>query len=118
MPFDMIATYDRMRLLHSNPITVVLSRPPSYGGGGAVSVTVSYVQEQAATEETVESPMGGALVSQRRAFRLWLVETGALGAPHEGYLVTKQDGTVWHVDSVDVLCKGRSFRLHTTKRPS
>lgn len=114
----MTPLYDGLRLRFSNPIAVVLTRPASYAGGAEASVDVNHVQEQAAAEEAVEHPMtGGSLEGTRRAFRMWLIECLAL-PPHRGYFIRKPDNTLWHVDSVDVLAKGRSFRCHCTKRPS
>jgi hypothetical protein len=114
---DMTSLYDGIRLRFSNPITVTLTRPGSYGGGAEASVTVRYVQEQPIDESAVESPLGGSLGGEKTAFRMWLVELGGL-EPHRGCLVTKADGTVWHVDRVEVLCRGRAFRLHVTRRPA
>jgi len=104
-----------MRLTFANPITVTLSRPASPVGGPAASVTVANVQEQMATQQDVDSPMGGAIDGTRRTFRLWLVECSGL-LPHDDYEITKTDGTVWIVKQTDVLCKGREFRLHCLAR--
>lgn len=117
MPISMTSVYDAMRLRFSGPITVTLTRPASPAGGAAASTTAAYVQEQAASERSVADPMGtGMLGGTRRAFRMWLVECLNM-PPHQGYLITKADGSVWHVDEVEPLCKGRCFRCHCTKRP-
>jgi hypothetical protein len=111
------ALCDGMRLTFADPLTVTLTRPQSYSGGAPVSVTVNNVQDQFSAEQRVDEPEGGSFGTQRAAFRMWLVECGGL-APHQGCLITDPDGAVWHVDGVDVVCKGREYRCHCTMRPS
>lgn len=113
---DMTAVYDAARKRFSNPVTVTLTRPASFLGGGETAVTVRYVQRQPADESEVESPSGGSLEGERRAWRLWLVECLSL-PPHKGYLIT-DEGATWELYKVDKLSKGRQFRCHGTKRPS
>jgi hypothetical protein len=114
---DMTAIYDAARTRFSNPVAVTLTRPASFVGGAETSVALPHVQEQPAAEQEVESPMGGSLEGTRRAFRMWAIECGAL-VPHRGYLIRKADNTLWEITSVDVLCKGRQYRCHATRRPS
>lgn len=109
--------FDEGRLYLPDAVAVTLTRPVSFAGGAETSVALPHVQEQPAAEQEVESPMGGSLSGERRAFRLWAVECGPL-VPHRGYLIRKADNTLWEITSVDVLCKGRQFRAHCTKRPT
>jgi hypothetical protein len=110
--------FDESRLYLPDPLTVTLTRPASYSGGGQVNLTVLYVQEQPLEEQSVASPMGaGSLEGTKTRFRMWLVECLSL-PPHRGYLIRKADASVWHVDRVETLCKGRQFRCHCTRRPS
>lgn len=115
MAIDMTAVYDGARLRFSNPITVTLSRPTSPKGGATVSITVANVQEQPADEAEVASPLGGSLGGVTKVFRMWLVECLML-PPHRGYEVIMADNTVWAVQKVDRLMKGRAFRVHCMQR--
>lgn len=112
---DMLSVYDSMRLRHQSPITVTLTRPRSYVGGAPASVQVAYVQEQAVTQEDVDSPLGGSLDGSRKIFSLWLVECPAL-PPANDYEITKADGTVWVIKKTETLARGRRFRCHCLAR--
>lgn len=114
MGIDMTAIYDAARFRFSNPITVTLSRPASWGGAQA-SITVAQVQDQMAPEEEVDSPMGGSMAGVKKTFHLWYVECMAM-VPHKGYEIVMADGTTWAVDRVDRLAHGRRFRCHCTQR--
>lgn len=105
---------DRGRLLIPDPITVTLTRPDAPGRSGPASVTVAHVHEQAATEEVVDSPMGGSLDGVHKTFRLWKAECGPM-EPGIGFYVTEADGTVWRIKQVDVLARGRQFRCHVVQ---
>lgn len=102
---------NRGRLLLYDTITVTLTRPASRVGGAAASVTVANVQEQHATQDDQDHPMGGAFHGTTRTFHLWLVECQAMPPWHD-YEITKQDGSVWIIKAVEKLAHGRRFRCH------
>lgn len=112
---DLTALYDELRNVVDNLVTVTLARPTSYAGAATAAVVLK-VQEQAATQENVDSPMGGALDGVRKTFNVWRAECGGL-VPYEGYTITTADGKVWVIKSVDRVAHGRRFRCHCLQRP-
>ena len=107
--------FDSTRLYHHNRVTVTLTRPASYSGGAAASITVNNVQERPATQEDVDSPLGGSLDGTRRYFHLWRVECLAM-PPFNSYEITTADGKVWVIKKVETLAHGRRFRCHCLLR--
>lgn len=102
---------DRGRLLIPNPIVITLTRPASRVGGAAASITVSNVQEQHATQEDQDSPLGGAFHGTTRTFHLWYVECLAMRPWHD-YEITHPDGSIWIIKEIETLAHGRRFRCH------
>lgn len=110
MGVDFDRALDEGRLYLEDPLTVTLVRPASYAGGPSAAAVVQYVHEQPASQEDVDSPLGGGLDGTRRTFHLWRVECGGL-VPHNDYQIVTADGKIWVIKSVEILAHGRRFRV-------
>lgn len=114
MDLGALGLYDDSAIV-DDTVTVTLTRPASYAGGDAASVTVQEALEEASAEQRTDSPMGGVLDGTRRSFHLWLSQCGSL-PPQMDYLITKADATVWVIKEVNVLDQGRRFLCHCVQR--
>ena len=110
MSADFDRALDEGRLYLVDPLTVTLIRPASYSGGGQAARTVQYVHEQPASQDDVDSPLGGSLDGTRRTFHLWRVECEPV-IPHNDYQIVMPDGKRWIIKGVEILAHGRRFRV-------
>jgi hypothetical protein len=109
-----VLDYEAGKRILPELITITLTRPLSLAGP-AQSITVANVQEQAGREEDVDSPLGGALSGTRRVFHLFASECAAL-PPDQDFEITKADGTVWVIKTVDILAHFHRYRCQTLRK--
>lgn len=107
--------YDGDREVMDDQISVILTRPACPDNSLAESVNVADVVETMATQDRIDSPLGGSLDANRRTFTMWRTACESL-PPFSGYEIEKEDGTVWVVRKVDTCDHGRRFRCECVQR--